>query len=334
VAEPIRRSLQRAVNHLVYGGWEDPHELTRRLGRRLADAAAPDSALDTVLDELCAALRLRSATIAPADLPAHAHDPKQTFTPLTHEGQTIGVLHTVADRKLRPRDLSVLSQVAQQLAPVVRAGQLTAQLRSSRDRLAMAQEDERGRLRRDLHDGLGPTLAALTFKVDTARNLLTADPKAQTLLLDIRDGLRDTVADVRRLVDGLRPALLDQVGLGGALANLVENLPGPTRFRFVLAGHDAVDTAVGVAAYRIAQEAVTNVVRHARAATCDVELTTGDGSLVLVVRDDGGGTAAAGLGNGMVTMRERAEEAGGTLTVSSQPGQGTVVTVTLPKGSS
>jgi len=228
--EPLRRNLQRGVNRLVYGDWEDPHDVGQWLGLRLADAAAPDTALEAALTEVAATLRLRwiavecgGAVVAEVGGPK---GPPQAEVELRHEGRPIGVIRTVAGRRLRPRHVELLQSLAHQIAPVLHARALATELRVSRDRLVAAQVEERRRLLRDLHDGLGPTLAALAFKVDTARNVVAADPGAESLLLEIRDRLRDTVTDVRRVVNGLRPPELDQLGLNGALARLVGDLPG------------------------------------------------------------------------------------------------------------
>ncbi|MFC7483671.1 sensor histidine kinase [Luedemannella flava] len=176
-----------------------------------------------------------------------------------------------------------------------------------------AQQEERRRLRRDLHDGLGATLAALTFKVDTARNVLAGDPAAEPLLLEIRDRLRHTVDDVRRLIDGLRPPHLDELGLVGALTRLAGELSGQTQISIRVCDGPHTSSPTEVAAYRIAQEALTNVVRHAGARTCEVVLAYRDVELELSVSDDGNGEPAARDGNGLATMRERAEEVGGRL---------------------
>jgi len=335
-AEPLRRTLQRGVNRLVYGEWEDPTEVGRRLGVRLADAAAPQSALDAALGELAGALRLRWAAIDGESRLAEVGQAEpaspETETPLMHHGDRVGSLRTVAGRRLRARDVALLHTLARQIAPVVHARQLAEELRHSRDRLAMAQLTERRRLRRDLHDGLGPTLAALAFKVDTARNVLAADPAAETLLLEIRDRLSDTVADVRRVVDGLRPPYLDELGLDGALRRLMADLPGPTTFRLHLPEEPTtVAEPVQVAVYRIVQEALTNVVRHAQADSCDVTVATTTADVALTISDDGTGHTGSGAGHGLTTMRERVEELGGTLAIAAHRGRGTVVTVAVPR---
>lgn len=327
--EPMRRTLQRAANRVVYGDWEDPYEVGRRLGLRLSDAAAPQSTLDNALIELVATLKLRWVAIdCDGDTIAEAGHRPDPLPP----AQTIGCLSAVADRRLRPRDRALLESLERQIAPVVQARRLTAELRRSRDRLVVAQQEERRRLRRDLHDGLGATLAALAFKVDTARNVLADEPTAEPLLLEIRDRLRHTVDDVRRLIDGLRPPHLDELGLTGALTRLAGELSGQTEIRIQVCDGPHTSSPTEVAAYRIAQEALTNVVRHAGARSCEVVLAYNEAELELSVSDDGSGEPAAREGNGLTTMRERAEEIGGTLAVASRPGRGTVVTAVLPRG--
>jgi signal transduction histidine kinase len=280
------------------------------------------------LAELAATLKLRWVAIE-ADGQTVAEVGERP-DPLPRK-ETVGCLTAVADRRLRPRDRALLESLERQIAPVVEARRLTAELRRSRDRLVLAQQEERRRLRRDLHDGLGATLAALAFKVDTARNVLAGEPAAEPLLLEVRDRLRHTVDDVRRLIDGLRPPHLDELGLCGALTKLAGELSGRTEIRIRVDGGSDTSSLTEVAAYRIAQEALTNVVRHADAGTCEVVLAFRDGELELSVADDGSGAPAAREGNGMVTMRERAEEIGGTLAVAARPGEGTVVTAVLPR---
>jgi signal transduction histidine kinase len=213
---------------------------------------------------------------------------------------------------------------------------LTDDLRRARERLVLAREEERRRLRRDLHDGLGPALAGLMLKVDNARALVpTAPAVAESDLLTLRGDIQATVLDVRRLVEGLRPPAIDELGLGPAVTQAVDRLTGRSAtVAEVAVPHPmpAVPAAVEVALYRIITEAVTNVVRHTDAATCAVTVVMADRALVATIADDGGGLRGPGSaqgGNGLSTMRERAEELGGTLEIRSGP-TGTTVTATLP----
>jgi signal transduction histidine kinase len=213
---------------------------------------------------------------------------------------------------------------------------LTADLQRSRQRLVSAREEERRRLRRDLHDGLGPTLAALGLKLETARNRLRPDPQADALLADLAERTQAAVADIRRLVYALRPQALDELGLVGALRQVASGAPA------LRSGGRGVEleapdrlpplpAAVEVATYRIAQEALTNVVRHSYAQTCTIRLQLAGGGLRLSIDDDGTGLPAdRRVGVGLTSMRERAEELGGTFGIEPRPGGGTCVQVLLP----
>jgi signal transduction histidine kinase len=187
-------------------------------------------------------------------------------------------------------------------------------------------------LRRELHDGLGSALAGLGFKVDAARNRLGDD----AVLRELRGDVQGAVADVRRMVEGLRPVSLDELGLSGALQRLVRRSPpGGPRITFTSDGSGSPTAAVEVAAYRIVQEALTNVLRHSGARTCEVDVRTTDDALVVTVADDGSGASAPGPtgggGAGVPGMQERAEELGGTFTIAARDGGGTVVRAVLPR---
>ena len=208
-------------------------------------------------------------------------------------------------------------------------------MQRSRERLVTAREEERRRLRSDLHDGLGPTLAGAVLTIDAARRVLRSDPDAADALLDrAAASVEGTVADVRRVVYALRPPALDQLGLVGRPApprRHASNGAGDLRCDVLAAEpFPALPAAAEVAAFRIAQEALTNVVRHAGARRATVTLAVDD-ALRLEVRDDGAGLAAdLRAGVGLASMRERATELGGTCSVASCAGGGTAVAVTLP----
>ena len=150
----------------------------------------------------------------------------------------------------------------------------------------------------------------------------------------MRGDVQATIADVRRIVDGLRPVALDELGLVESLRRLVDGAPtGGPQVRLVADDADSPAAAVELAAYRIVQEALTNVLRHSGAAECEVAVHGDDGHLVVRVTDDGRGPEAVDrrTGSGLETMRERAEELGGSLELLDPPGGGTVVRAVLPR---
>jgi signal transduction histidine kinase len=203
-----------------------------------------------------------------------------------------------------------------------------------------AREEERRRLRRDLHDSLGPSLGAVTLRIETARNLARRDPaEADRLLEAAVDDVAAVIADVRRLVHDLRPPALDELGLVRAIEQQARGLESPGLQVEVdgsgLAGVD-LPAAAEVAAFRIASEALNNVVRHAGATRCTVTLAVagaGGRDLEVQVRDDGRGIpAGVAAGVGMLSLRERAAELGGSSEVVCPPGGGTLVRAVLPLG--
>jgi signal transduction histidine kinase len=213
-------------------------------------------------------------------------------------------------------------------------------LLASRRRLIVAREEERRRIRRDLHDGIGPMLAAMTLKVDLARDVVRSDPgAADAALVSLKADTQAAVAEIRRLTRELRPPALDELGVVEAIRHrALELAGGPSGERVDItveaaASLPGIDAAVEAAAYRIAVEAMTNVVRHAHASHCHVRIT-GNGMLVIDVTDDGVGFAdGRGAGVGMTSMRERCAELGGSLTVDRTADGWTVVRAVLPVAS-
>jgi signal transduction histidine kinase len=333
---PLRESLQRAVNRVVYGRWHEPYEVLAGLGERLEAAADVDRLMDAVVTELTTGLDLADVSVCGLDgaivaggTPADAEAAAGTGAVLSllAFGAPVGYLaYRVPGRQLSEAEQRLLHDLARQLGGALHAWLLREDLQRARERLVLAREEERRRLRRDLHDGIGPALAGLTLKTETARALLPPGTDgASRQLHDLGEEIRRTVVDVRRLVEGLRPPALDELGLVGACAQAVERLTAGAGLTASVNARDdlpALPAAVEVAAYRIVVEAVTNTVRHARARHCQVSIDHREAALAIAVTDDGAGLRPPDHhGHGLVIMRERAEELGGTVTVTdASPG--------------
>lgn len=360
--QPLRAFLQQQVDRLMYGQRRDPYRVIASLGQRLAGTVEAETVLptvvETVADELklpYVAIRLQQGDtfITPAAYgatPARGAD--LVALPLIYQGAEFGQLLAAprpGEAELSPTDRRLLADLARQAGAAIHAAQMSSALRQARERLVLAREEERRRLRRDLHDGFGPRLASQALTLDVIARLVAADPaQAEQLLHALSEQTQQAVAEIRDLINGLRPPALDDLGLRYAIDELAQQL-APTgeapRIR-VYAGQDLPDlpAAVEVAAYRIAQEALTNVLRHAHASRCAVQLSVGSEPandstdvdrpaqwLILEVSDDGSGVGGgASNGIGLQTMRERALEVGGKLVIDSKPGVGTRLRAELP----
>ncbi|GLZ04343.1 hypothetical protein Acsp03_18090 [Actinomadura sp. NBRC 104412] len=338
VFEPARRRLQRATDRLIHGE-RDPYRIADRLNRRLQTTSDPSAALATAASVVREALRATGVLIEVLDkdgrVTATSEDgtlgERPQLIPLVWHGEPVGRLLFGVTRRPDPRLASVL---ARNLAELTSAARLTAEVQRSKERILRTREEERRRLRRDLHDGLGPTLASLAMTVDAARITLKTDPEAaDELLEELRTTMGRTIGDIRELVYGLRPPALDDLGLAGAvraLGGVVATEDGPEVDVQVEGDLDNLPAAAEVAAYRIVQEALTNVYRHAKAGSAVVRLAL-NGDLHVTVRDDGIGVPPdARSGVGMSSMRERATEIGGSCTVAPAPEGGTLVKARLP----
>ena len=334
---PLRNVLQQGVNRLTYGQWSQPADVLASTGRRLADAADVPALLDTLVGELGTGLSLEHVAIhdrAGRLLASHGTPPDGPGDeiPLQAYGRRVGVLRW-SRRRLREPERRLLEDLAHQLGGVVHGAGLLVAVREAQHRLVLAREEERRRLRRDLHDGLGPVLAGLSLQVDTLRNRhATSGNALDRDLLMVRSAVQSAVIDVRRIVEGLRPPALDELGLVGALAQLADRSCGAEPvIDLEVAQLPEVPAAVEVAVYRIAAEAMSNAARHACATQVRCRVGVAGHGLFLDVSDDGRGGVEPRVGGvGLGSMRERAEEIGGTLTVDSTPGRGTRVHAWLP----
>ena len=335
-----RDRVQRAVDHALFGDRRDPYAVVDRVGRSLDATHGPTEALEQMATELRAALRLPFVAIVPADpnlapIETGAAVAGSSDVPITVHGEQVGVLRVGSrhrGERLRSEEQSVLHDPARRAGTLLQAAALVADLRQSRERIVVAREEERRRLRHDLHDGVGPQLAGLALQLDNLARRLGDDEENGPRVQMLRDRLRDTVVEVRRVVDNLRPPALDDVGLVEAVRQQVAAYspanslggPIPAPRRTLDANSDTagasrpgsgpmitvaeampaplvdvesdnlpeLPAAVEVAAYRIVTESVANAVRHGHPTSCVVRIETSERDLVLTIADNGSGIAA------------------------------------------
>jgi signal transduction histidine kinase len=332
-----RDRVQALVDRTLFGHRHNPYAVLAHVGRRVAAASQPVDALQRLVDGLRDALRLPYAAFTGADIAVTSGEPTHGSrpVPVTALGESVGELHVglrAPGVKWSPREQQAIDEVAARAGTLAYAADLVAGIARSRERIVVAREEERRRLRADLHDGVAPALAGTALQLESLARRLERSGEAALAerTLGLRDGLRSTVADLRALVHGLRPPVLDQRGLEGALRQLVVGHEVPrctARIEPLGAPHAAVE----VAAYAIAGEAFGNALRHSVASRVDVTAEQCDGELVVAVSDNGiGMPARPRAGVGMISMRERAAEVGGRLDVEPTHGGGTTVRATLP----
>ncbi|MET8832858.1 histidine kinase [Micromonospora sp. NPDC004540] len=350
---PLRDRLQLGVDRFVYGARRDPLEAVTRVG---GTVAAEGDALAGVLAGVADAVRAPWAAVVAVDgRPVAVARPDRGYAagevdvvaggheaiPLLLEGQRIGELqvgHRHHASPFTPDDRRVLGLLAPQVAVVLRAVDLMEALQVERDRVVAATRSERQRLGRDLHDGLGPALAGIGLGLQAIDDAITAADAttAQAIVGRLREEVTTTVNDVRRIIDDLRPVTLDELGLVNAVRRHADSVNGAVEVSLDIDDLPTLTLPVEAATYRITQEALTNVVRHANARTASVAMTraqlpTGRHELVVTIADDGSGMTGpgAGTGVGLPSMRRRAESVGGSLEVRSGRG-GTTVVARLP----
>jgi signal transduction histidine kinase len=343
---PLRDRLQRGVNRLLYGERDEPYAVLSRLGRQLETTLAPGAVLPTIVATLKEAFKLPYAAIAldqPGENMVAAAAGTPTLDPfclpLNYQGEQIGHLLLgvrAPGEAFAPAEQRLLNDLARQIGVALAAVRLTTDLQRSRQRLVTARAEERRRLRRDLHDGLGPQLASHVLKLEAARDLIRTNPeRAEKLLNNLIEKSQGIVGEVRRLVYDLRPPALDELGLIGAIREYtIQSSVNGLQVTLDAPEHlPPLPAAVEVAAYRIIQEAVTNTLRHAHARSCRIGLTLMDEppTLHLEICDDGRGLPAGyHTGVGLGSMRERAQELGGECAIKTVATGGVRVSAQLP----
>ncbi len=348
---PIERRLHRAIDRLLFGDRLEPYTVLSNLGADLETAGSPSEALDRLVAGIHSSLKVSYAAIELVGRDGHrdvvaasGSTPDGVLeVPVVHHGRHMGSLvvgQRSGDRPFSPADRRLLEDLARQAGAAAASVALTTALQTSRQRIVTAREEERRRLRQELHDGVASALTAIGLKVDSAAALTSTDADgAQGILHGVQDDVRATLNEVRRVVNDLRPPALADLGLGGALAQLAARFNSPSlRVRFAPCGPvDAqIPAAVELAVYRLATEALQNVARHAGAAECSVLLLTDSERIVVTVQDDGMGFADHNVthsGLGLTGMRDRVEELGGALSLGprSDGRKGAVVSASFPR---
>lgn len=340
---PVSRWLYQRVNDLVYAQHDNPYELAAAINQQLQTMSNPQLTLPLVVETIAATLQIPyigveflyldvSEQIAFGE--PREHTQMRKF-PIHYLDRRLGLLSAsdrAAGRPLTESDRLILQEIAQQLGVALYVSQLTADLQASRERLIISREEERRRIRNDLHDGLAPSLSSFQLQLSAIRTFMEQDLyEAQKMIEELSEDMRQATAEIRRLVYDLRPPMLDDLGLVAAIKHI--KLPGSLLRLEVIAPDPlpSLPAAAEVAVYRIASEAVHNVVKHAQATCCmvaiDVEATT----LVLNVSDDGRSPAISPPGGiGIQSMQERTAELGGTFSIHAGEGGGTRVEVRLP----
>ncbi len=334
--------VQRRVDRAVYGERGDPLRAIRLLGDRLELAGSIDDALEVAASTLASSLRLPFVRIrirnGPTVIVGKAGGPIYSL-PIATQGSVVADLEVGVRRgqtELDRPDEELIGEVARSIGPLCQAAVLAGELRRSMDRLAEARDEERKRIHRDLHDGLGPTLAGLALRTDILRSRAGADLADELVALERE--LKNAFHSVTKMIDGLRPKLLDDRGLAAGLAEhcaaLTATTSPPLNVRLRTTGAlSELGPSVESAAWYIASEALNNVVRHSGARSCSVDLSLDD-RLEIVISDDGRGVgpseAASSGRTGLRSMTSRADAVGGRCRIESNEFGGTTVHAVLP----
>ena len=332
---PLRERLQRLLDLAVYGDTRRPHVAVRRLADSVSDATTLESVVSGLARTTAASLRAQWVAVeveGHRGVHGRPTDGGLARVPLVSGELQVGTLEVGFARGRRPgaAESALLAELADHGGRAVHAVLLSEALLVNRQLLVTAREEERSRLRRDLHDELGPTLAGLAMQLNGLQSVLREDPDtAAERMARMEAVTRQALDDVRRVSRELRPPALDELGLVGALEQVADDAGLSLALDSTIS--EPLAPALEVATYRIGAEALLNVARHAGTGSARLTLDHVDDHLVLCVLDDGRGSEDSPAGVGTLAMRERAEELGGTLSISrSRASGGTAVEARIP----
>ncbi len=353
--QPVRERVQRMANRLVYGKRATPYELLSEFSGGMSHAVATEDLLPRIariVAEGSGAARadvwlhvgtelVREATwpaengqvrlVAPVGEDRKLSD-SDAAIPVRHQGELLGVIGVkkAAGEAITPGELKLLEDLASQAGLVLRNVRLIEELRTSRQRLVTAQDEERRRLERDLHDGAQQRLVAISLALRMARGMVrpNANPDLGSRLDQASEQLASALSELREFARGIHPAFLTERGLVPALNSLAERSPAPATVEATIT--DRLPSQVEATAYFVVSEAFANVGKYAKATAVNVRAAVADGALILEVIDDGVGGADATKGSGLRGLLDRVAAVDGALEVHSPPGEGTRLTVRIP----
>jgi len=360
--QPVRARLQRLANRLVYGKRANPYEVLSDFNRRVSEMYSSDELPMRMARALAEGTSASSATVwlrIGNELRRAASWPSETSqgdaialpdgevppipgsaatAPVRHQGELLGALAIAKREALTAVEGRLLNDLAREAGLVLKNARLTAELmdrlqelQASRQRLVSAQDTERRRLERNLHDGAQQNLVALKLKIALAKGVATKDPaKAQTMLDELTHETDDAIETLRELARGLYPPILAQQGLVAALQSQARRSPVPVEINAPVLGRYPQNLEATV--YFCCLEALQNIAKHAEASKATVTLSERDEWLKFAVADDGRGLdpLRARSGSGMQNMRDRLAVIGGTLNVEPGLESGTIVTGLVP----
>jgi signal transduction histidine kinase len=342
--QPARRWARRAADRVVYGGRATPYEVLTEFGENLADTYGAEDVLPRlarVLGEGVGAERARvwlgdgsaRRLVATWEAGERADGEDDLLEDVRHQGQILGALSVrmPANDPIDDSRARLVTDLAAQAGLVMRNASLVEDLRESRRRLVAAQDLERRKLERNIHDGAQQQLVALAVKLRLAQSLIVRDPdRAEALLTELLSESNRALDDLRDLARGIYPPLLADKGLAAALEAQAARSPVPTTV--ASDGVGRYPQEIEAAAYFSCLEALQNIAKYADARAVSITLTTSDGRLVFRIADDGVGfdPAATGYGTGLLGIADRLAVLDGSLLVDSSPGQGTRIIGSLP----
>ncbi len=347
---PIQQALRQRINQMLYGQRDDPYTVMTELSKGMEDSVDTHTTLNNFCESTSNVLKLpfMGIWLANTNNTAIASYGSQLNTdiiefPLKYESERLGTLKVarrVVGEAFNQSELVLLTTIAQHISIICHNYLLAQALQNSREQIVRGREEERKRIRRDLHDGLGPTLASTALQLETARQLIYTKPeKGDIILKNLETKMSQTLTDVRSIVHDLYPSLIDQFGLEEALKQEVQTFESSTlKIDLAINGQiDNLSAATEVAIYRIIQEAIHNIHKHAQATKCSIHIDRSKIELSIQICDNGIGLSTDDTaGIGLQSIRDRVSELSGNIQFQAaiptnpQGSQGLLTTVIFP----